>query len=199
MGVLMSNIRSNPPSNKEIVPGEFKSKIWFVPLAEIRNTRGALLQFADAPVNNTDQYIKQGMPFTIKLETFCINGRYDSGNDNNDLLVRSWVKYGDKPRSERYHFFRKDVPPGEVISNLQVGELVYVCIEHETDDNTIQLRFVITEIDRGLNTASNSSILNEITSVVGKFGGIFSPLLPFVAETFKHYLPTKFTVLGCVS
>ena len=181
--VLMSKSGSNPQNKTEVVPGDLKSKTWFVPLAEIRNPRGALLQFADTPVNNTDQYIKQGMPFSIKLETFCINGRYDSGNDNNDLLVRSWVKYADKPRSERYHFFRKDVTPGEVVSDLQVGELVYVCVEHETDDNIIQLRFVITEIDRGLDTAPNSSILVEIASVASKFGSIFSPLLPFVAET----------------
>jgi hypothetical protein len=80
-----------------------KSKYWFVPLAEIQNDGGSELRPARDKVLEGDRLVQEGEAFTISLESFYVKEKLE--DNGNDLLVRSWLKYGNEPTAERIHFF----------------------------------------------------------------------------------------------
>lgn len=160
---------------KATIASEIKSNVWFVPLSELRNQRGTILRPVNESPTSSDEVIQGGNPFSIFLESFSIFGRYDPGTDNNDLLVRSWVKYGSEPTTERVHYFEKDVPPGAVRENFQANQ-VFMCREHDAT-NRLWLRLAITEIDKGL--GADATISDDIDLIAQGFGAVFPVVLPF--------------------
>ena len=151
------------------------SKYWFAPLTEIQDEQGAKLRPARSKVLESDKLVKQGEAFTISLESFYIKENYDKDSTGNDLLVRSWVKYGNEPTTERIHFFQKDVPDEFIGENLS-AEHIFSKQDH-SENNRLFISLDITEIDKGL--GSSSSINNTISNISGTFGAVFTAILPF--------------------
>ena len=152
-----------------------KSQYWYVPLSELQNESGADLKLASSGVLESDRLVKEGEAFTISLESFYIKTNHETDDSGNDLLVRSWLKYGNEPTAERIHFFQKDVPNELVIENLP-AEHIYSRQDH-LEQNRLLLTLEITEINRGLET--ERAIGNTITSVASSFGAVFPAILPF--------------------
>ena len=151
------------------------SKYWFAPLTEIQDEQGAKLKPARSKVLESDKLVKEGEAFTISLESFYVKENYDKDTTGNDLLVRSWVKYGNEPTAERVHFFQKDVPDEFIGENLP-AEHIFSKQDH-SENNRLFISLDITEIDRGLR--ASSSINNTISTISGSFGAVFTAILPF--------------------
>lgn len=151
------------------------NKYWFVPLTEIQNEQGAKLRPARSKVLEGDKLVKEGEAFTISLESFYVKQNYEGDNTGNDLLVRSWVKYGSEPTAERVHFFQKDVPDEFTGENLP-AEHIFSKQDH-SESNRLFISLDITEIDRGLK--ASSSINNTISTIYSTFGAVFTAILPF--------------------
>lgn len=152
-----------------------KSQYWYVPLSDIQNESGAGLRLASSKVLESDRLVKEGEAFTISLESFYIKTNYETDDSGNDLLVRSWLKYGNEPTAERIHFFQKDIPDELVIDNLP-AEHIYSKQDH-SEKNRLLLTLEITEINRGLK--AGKSIGKTISSVASSFGAVFPAILPF--------------------
>ncbi len=152
-----------------------QSKYWFVPLDEIQNDEGAKLRPARSKILESDRIVKEGEAFTISLESFYVKKNYETDGSGNDLLVRSWVKYGNEPTAERIHFFQKDVPDQFIGENLPAEHILSK--QDHSDDNRLFITLEITEIDKGLK--SKSSIHDKISTISGTFGAVFSAILPF--------------------
>ncbi len=168
-----------------------RSKYWFVPLTEIQNDGGSYLRPARSQVLQSDHLVKEGEAFTISLESFYIKEKLE--DTGNDLLVRSWLKYGNEPTAERIHFFQKDVPDGFVGENLP-AEHIFSKQDH-SEANRLLITLEITEIDKGLR--AERSINNTITTVSNNFGAVFPAILPFtgVASNLTNLLD-KLSGLG---
>ena len=151
------------------------SKYWFAPLTEIQDEQGAKLRPARSKVLESDKLVKEGEEFTISLESFYVKQNYDKNSTGNDLLVRSWIKYGNEPTAERVHFFQKDVPDEFIGENLP-AEHIFSKQDH-SENNRLFISLDITEIDRGLK--ASSSINNTISNISGTFGAVFTAILPF--------------------
>jgi hypothetical protein len=154
-----------------------KSKYWFVSLEKLQGTEGAKLKLADSELLETDQLLETGSPLTISLESFFVKSNHDEGKSGNDLLVRSWTKYGSEPRIETVNFFAKDVPDSFVGENLNM-EHIFSTRDYD-EENRIRLELEITEIDKGLDI--NKSMSNDLEEVANTFGAVFPVILPFVS------------------
>lgn len=149
---------------------------WYVPLVELDKPEGARLQRTEGKPASTDTLVQEGGSFTITLETFCINGHHDERSDN-DLLVRSRIKYGSAPLTEAINFFGADIPAGQVQENL-LSEYIFSQENYDGRDR-VYLEIDITEVDRNL--AGDSSLLSGLQTIKADFGAIFPTLLPFAA------------------
>ena len=152
-----------------------KSQYWYVPLSDIQDESGADLRPARSKVLPGDRLVGEGEAFTITLESFYIQTNYEDDGSGNDLLVRSWLKYGNEPTAERIHFFQKDIPDNLVIDNLP-AEHIYSRQDH-SEKNRLLLTLEIIEINRGLK--AEGAIGNTIASVASSFGAVFPAILPF--------------------
>ena len=158
-----------------------KSKYWFVSLEELQKAEGAKLRLANSQLLETDQLVETGSPLTISLESFFIKSNHDEGKSGNDLLVRSWIKYGNEPRIETINFFEKDVPNGFVGENLSV-EHIFSTRDHDKE-NRVLLELEINEIDKGLDADKNIS--DDLKEVANSFGAVFPVILPFVSTASR--------------
>ncbi len=158
-----------------------KSKYWFVSLEELQKTEGAKLRLANSQLLETDQLVETGSPLTISLESFFVKSNHDEGKSGNDLLVRSWIKYGNDPRIETVNFFEKDVPDGFVGENLSV-EHIFSTRDYD-GENRVLLELEITEIDKGLDADKNIS--DDLKEVANSFGAVFPVILPFVSTASR--------------
>ena len=170
-----------------------RSKYWFVPLTEVQNQVGADLRPARSQVLEGDRLVREGEAFTVSLESFYVKENFDKQTSGNDLLVRSWLKYGSEPTAERIHFFQKDVPDEFVGENL-AAEHIFSKQDH-AETNRLLITLEIAEIDKGLR--AERSINNTIATVSSTFGAVFPAILPFtgVASDLANLLD-KLSRLG---
>ncbi len=153
---------------------------WFIPwnelndLDNIEHPDKGNLRKVDSEFEDADQFVEAGQPFTISLESFVVHGAHDSDNTN-DLLVRSFVRYGKEPKTETIHFFGTDVEAGAFQENLE-SEHVFAQREF-VESARLWLTFEILEIDRGLDR--DHSIAEALKGMRGQFGAIFPALIPF--------------------
>ena len=150
-----------------------ESKYWYVPLTEIQNQKGAKLRTARSKVSAGDRLVEEGDAFTVSLESFYVREKLEE--NGNDLLVRSWIKYGSEPTVERIHFFQKNVPAEFLGENLP-AEHIFSKQDH-SEKSRLLITLEITEIDQGLR--ANNSISETISEVSNTFGGVFPAILPF--------------------
>ena len=151
-----------------------RSSHWFVPLADLNNPRGSVLRRADSSLEESDQLIEEGGDFTISLESFSVQGAHDRQSDN-DLLVRSWVKYGNEPRAEVINFFGINIPSRTVIDDLQ-SEHIFAKQDY-SEENRVHLELEIFEVDRDI--SDDRSIISGLSDVAGELGAAFVQLAPF--------------------
>ncbi|MEL6161912.1 MAG: hypothetical protein AAFR18_22110 [Cyanobacteria bacterium J06627_32] len=182
----MPSIASSSSTPDESPSGPFASRnlldakdCWFVPWSElsdldsVENPGHGKLRKVDAGLQEHDQFLKEGSPFTLSLESFCINEAHDRGS-HNDLLVRSYVRYGDELKTETINFFGTNIPAQQIVSDL---EFEHIFARRDfAEDSRIWLAIEITEVDRGIDEKAVTSSLEKIRS---RFGAVFSALIPF--------------------
>ncbi|MEO0397396.1 MAG: hypothetical protein AAF243_15625, partial [Cyanobacteria bacterium P01_A01_bin.137] len=97
---------------------------WFVPWAELSDLDNiekpdyGILRKTDSEIDSSDLFVEPGDPFTISLESYFVREADDRDNKN-DLLIRSFVRYGDEPKIETIHLFKADVAPSTFAENLE--------------------------------------------------------------------------------
>ena len=163
-----------------------KSRYWFVPRKRlflprgITSHEGVELRRADSPVApDIDQMVQEGRPFTILLKGFCVKDKRDNESEN-DLLIRSWTKYGSEPSVEALHLLKKEVPVGNQ-ENL-MSEHMFAAQEHQ-DENLVWIKLQILEVREALVDANIiGTSLEKIKDTLPRFGAIFPGVLPFMGE-----------------
>jgi len=152
---------------------------WFVPWAELSNLDDVStpdygkLRKVDSEQLDSDTFLEPGSPFTISLESFCVQGSHDDDNTN-DLLVRTFVRYGDEPKTEIINFFGTDIAAKTFVDNL---EYEHIFSQREFSESArVWLALEIVEVDKGL---EKESIASSLTKMRSKFGATFSSLIPF--------------------
>ena len=152
---------------------------WFVPwrelsnLDDISNPDYGKLRKVDSEFSEEDSFLEPGNPFTISLESFSVQAARDKGGTN-DLLVRSFVRYGDEPKTETINFFGTGIEAGAFKDNLEYEHIFSK--QDFSEGDRLWLSLEILEVDRGLEPASISDGLSKMR---GKFGAIFPALIPF--------------------
>ena len=152
---------------------------WFVPLDELDADAGAPLRPADLTPTAADPLANEGDPFLVTMESLLIVKKYDSKSDN-DLLVRSRLKYGDDRVVEAINFFENDVPPGAVRNNL-LCEYIY-SQEAYSKLNRVHLEVEVMEL-RG-KISLNEDIDRGLKTIKNAFGIVLSSFLPFGGVAF---------------
>ncbi|MGJ3250908.1 MAG: hypothetical protein ACFE0J_07225 [Elainellaceae cyanobacterium] len=163
-----------------------KSRYWFVPRKElfaprgIDNYEGVALRGADSPIDhNLDQIVENGNSFTILLKSFYVTEKRDEGD--NDLLVRSWTKYGSDPPVEVAHFFRKNVPVPYFCKHDVIAEHVFTLQEH-LDENLVWVKLQILEIDGKRVKTLEQIVEDSLPDIVDTVGAVFPKALPFMSS-----------------
>jgi len=163
-----------------------KSRYWFVPRKELfvprgmDNYKGVALRGADSPLDhNLDQIVESGNSFTILLKSFYVIEKRDKGD--NDLLVRSWTKYGSDPPVEVAHFFRKNVPVPYFCKHDVIAEHIFTLQEH-LDENLVWVKLQILEIDGRRVKALEQIVEDSLPGIVDTVGAVFPRALPFMSS-----------------
>lgn len=152
---------------------------WFVPwdelsnLDDVSNPDYGKLRKVDSEFSAEDRFLEPGNPFTVSLESFCVQEARDKSGTN-DLLVRSFVRYGDEPKTETINFFGTGLEPGAFRDNLEY-EHIFSRRDFSKSDR-LWLLLEILEVDKGLEPVS---IGDGLSKMRGKFGAIFPALIPF--------------------
>ena len=152
---------------------------WFVPWQELSNLDSVAtpdygkLRKVDSEFSESDTFLEAGSPFTISLETFSVQGSHDNSGTN-DLLVRTFVRYGDEPKTETINFFGTGVSAGSFVENL---EYEHVFSRRDLSESArIWIALEILEIDKGL---EKDAIASGLQKMRAKFGAVFPALIPF--------------------
>ena len=152
---------------------------WFVPLDELDAAAGASLRLAEVAPVATDPVAKDGDSFLVTLETLLIVKAYDSRSDN-DLLVRSRLKYGNDPIVEAINFFENDVPAGVVRNNL-LCEYIY---SQETYSKLDRVHLEVEVMELPGDISLNKDIGRGLNVIKDTFGMVLSSFLPFGGVAF---------------
>ena len=153
---------------------------WFIPWAELSDLDNrdkpdhGKLRKVDTDIRDTDLFVEDGSPFTVSLESFYVPQQQDAGDDN-DLLVRSFFRYGNEPRLETIHFFEKDTETNTFRENFEY-EHIYAR-DSFSKKARVWLTIQLLEIDRGMN--QGGSLSGVLQKMHGGFGAIFPAMLPF--------------------
>ncbi|ESA36870.1 hypothetical protein N836_04745 [Leptolyngbya sp. Heron Island J] len=147
---------------------------WFVPLNELDAERGAPLRPADMKPADDDPLAKEEDSFLVTLESLLIVEKHDR-KSNNDLLVRSRLKYGNAPVVEAINLFANDVPAGIVISNL-LCEYIYGQENYSKLDR-VHLEIEVMELPGKISL--NGKIGKGLRVIKNTFGMVLSSLVPF--------------------
>lgn len=153
---------------------------WFVPLDQLDATGGAPLRPADLKPSAGDPLANDGDAFLVTLETLLIVKKYDSKSDN-DLLVRSRLKYGNDQVVEAINFFENDVPAGTVRNNL-LCEYIYAQEKYSKLDR-VHLEVEVMELSGDISLDKN--IAKGLNAVKNTFGMVLSSFLPFGGVAFN--------------
>lgn len=152
---------------------------WFVPLDELDAAAGASLRLAEVAPAATDPIAKDGDSFLVTLETLLIVKTYDRRSDN-DLLVRSRLKYGNDPMVEAINFFENDVPAGVVRNNL-LCEYIYA---QETYSKLDRVHLEVEVMELPGDISLNKEIGRGLNVIKNTFGMVLSSFLPFGGVAF---------------
>ncbi|MEM9804597.1 MAG: hypothetical protein AAF959_04905 [Cyanobacteria bacterium P01_D01_bin.56] len=154
------------------------SRHWFVPLAQL-DTLAALTP-ANVLPTEADRVAQRGDALLVTLESVLIVKKHDKGS-NNDLLVRSRLKYGNNDIVEAINFFANDVPPGEVQTNL-LCEHIYTHKRY-SKQNRIHLELEVMELPGDISL--NKNVGRGLNTIKNAFGLVLSSLLPFGGVAFS--------------
>lgn len=155
------------------------SSHWFVPLNELDADTGAPLRPADMAPTDNESLAQNGDSFLMTLESLLIVQQYDRRSDN-DLLVRSRLKYGNDAIVETINFFENDVPAGTVSTNL-LCEYIYTQ-EHYAKLNRVHLEVEVMELPGDI--SRDQTIATGLNLIKNTFGVVLSAFLPFGGVAF---------------
>ncbi|MEM7769986.1 MAG: hypothetical protein AAF327_05690 [Cyanobacteria bacterium P01_A01_bin.37] len=161
-----------------------KSKFWFVPRKKLMVPKaddsysGIILKRASSNVEyHTEQLVNNNDPFTILLKSFNVVQDKDKGD--NDILVRSWTKYGSNPQIEVAHFFKKNTPIPYFCHDELIAEHIFSS-EKYIDRNRVWIRLQILEIDGKKVERLAQIVENDLYHTVQTLGAVFPGTLPFI-------------------
>lgn len=163
----------------DIGPHNFPLTTWFVPIDELDAAAGAPLRMSDAKPSTTDPLVNEGDSFLVTLESLLIVEHHDSKSDN-DLLVRSRLKYGNDPIVEAINFFENDVPAGMVKNNL-LCEYIY---SQETYSQLDRVHLEVEVMELPGEISLNQNISKGLNVIKNTFGVVLSSFLPFGGVAF---------------
>ncbi|MBT9317610.1 hypothetical protein [Leptothoe spongobia] len=152
---------------------------WFVPLNELDAEAGAPLRPADLKPSAAEPLANEGDSFLVTLESLLIVKKYDRKSDN-DLLVRSRLKYGNDAIVESINFFENDVPAGVVRNNL-LCEYIY-SQDHYSKLDRVHLEIEVMELPGDISL--DKSIAKGLSMIKNTFGVVLSSFLPFGGVAF---------------
>ncbi|NEQ50613.1 MAG: hypothetical protein F6K11_10845 [Leptolyngbya sp. SIO3F4] len=152
---------------------------WFVPLDELDAVEGALLRPANLKPSANERLADEGDSFVVTLESLLIVKKYDRKSDN-DLLVRSRLKYGNDPIVESINLFENDVPAGTVRDNL-LCEYIYSQDKYSKLDR-VHLEVEVMELPGSISL--DRDISKGLNLIKSTFGIVLSSLLPFGGVAF---------------
>lgn len=150
---------------------------WFVPLDKLDAEQGAPLQPAD--VKPSAFLAEKSDSLLVTLESLLIVTKHDRKSDN-DLLVRSRLKYGNEKIVESINLFENDVPPGEVRDNL-LCEYIYSRKQYSPLDR-VHLEVEVMELPGDISL--NKDIAQGLNLIKNTFGIVLSSFLPFGGVAF---------------
>lgn len=154
---------------------------WFIPWAELSDLDNVdkpdygSLRKVDSEILESDKFIEDGSSFTVSLESFLVREAHDSDRTN-DLLVRSFVRYGNEPKTETIHFFGTNVAAGSFQEDLEYEHIFAKSVYSK--EARVWLALEILEIDRGLNKdgglggALSPDEENRLIDIVNRLGNL---------------------------
>lgn len=174
-----------------------QSHYWFVPRRSLFVPRGVskpnfpVLRRADSPmVSGIDQVVENGHPFSIVVRSVHVAENFDDADDSyNDLLVRSWVRYGSEPEIELIHCFQSDVPPLAVLHDTIVSPHVLARPQHQVDKR-VWVNVQVLDVDsRKLKRMAQVLRSERIEAIAHTTGAIFPGTLPFLHGVLDDAMP----------
>lgn len=115
-------------------------------------------------------------PFTISLVSCRIAEDLDGFlRGGNDILIASKSAIGSNPPVERIHFYGKDIPAGEMISNLFANNVLIV--DEYTAKERLWLEINIIEVDT--DDGERMATITALQSLVKRTGAAFPVLAPY--------------------
>lgn len=152
-----------------------KGKVFYV------GSDGRFILPSDRTVD-TDRAVSAAQSFTLSLESLRVVHDYGDSvfkdltkKSGNDLLVKSTVSLGARPKIDVIHFYEDDVPPGEPRSGFEY-KVIYACDDFK--DERLWLFFQIWEIDIH---PKGANIADSIISLAKVAGTAFPIMAPYAA------------------
>ncbi|MEL6222441.1 MAG: hypothetical protein AAFR31_07350 [Cyanobacteria bacterium J06627_8] len=147
---------------------------------------GSSIKRASSNVDHdVDTMVRDGDAFTVLLKSFYVTQDKDKGD--NDILVRSWARYGSDPHTEVAHFFKEDIPvPYFSAHDVQAEHIVSA--DTYLSGNRVWIRLQISEVDGKRVHQISSFVEQNLATAVSALGAIFPNTLPFIGNISTHAL-----------
>lgn len=127
-------------------------------------------------IHEESNRIKPAQSFTVSLNSVVVNENFESFlRGKNDIMILSKSSLGGDPAVERVHFFEKEIPVGQPISNLFSGN-IYIADDYSGID-TLWFEINVLEIDK--DTGERESTVNAFQSLAGTAGAVFPAIIPY--------------------
>ncbi len=151
------------------MPTPLKSKVWLA-LPDRK--------YLSSPYRlyNESRTIEAVEAFTISLVSCRIAEDLDGFlRGGNDILIASKSAIGSSPQVERIHYFKKDVPAGEMITDLFANNVLIV--DEYTGKERLWLEINIVEVDT--DDGERQATITALQSLVERTGAAFPVLAPY--------------------
>lgn len=181
------------------------NRYWFVPRRRLFVPRGAntpqasarlrasrSLRRADSPIESgVDQMVEDGQPFSIVVRSIHAAENFDQANEShNDLLVRSWVRYGSDPEIELLHCFQADVPPLVVLHGQAIASPHVLAHERHQVDKRVWVKVQVVDVDsRKLKRVAQVLRSERVEAIAQATGAVFPGTLPFLHSVIEDATP----------
>jgi hypothetical protein len=168
------------------------SKFWYVPRKELMVPKedhtyvGSPLKHASSNVDpEIDTSVGDGDGFTVLLKSFYVTQDRDKGD--NDILVRSWTRYGSEPHIEVAHFFKENIPAPYFSAGDLLAEHIFSS-DRYLGQNRVWIRLQILEVDGKKVDQIATWVEHNLKDTVKTFGAIFPSTLPFIGNISSQAL-----------
>jgi len=151
------------------MPTPLKSKVWLALPGRKYLTSPYRLYADSRPIEPVEA-------FTVSLVSCRIAEDLDGfWRGGNDILIASKSAIGSDPQVERVHFYGKDIPPGEMITDLFANNVLIVDEYSGRERLWLEINIVEVDTDDGERLAT----ITALQSLVERTGAAFPVLAPY--------------------